>query len=356
MSVPKKLLASLLALALLLSLFACSPSADGPLTADAWIAKGEKYLLDLDYEQAILAFDEAIKIDPKNPRAQIGPVVVWVLNPDRPAAPPVWPSDLPPLPADSPANPLDPANPDPEIILPPILKWLEDHGLLDFLQKLLERLAERWPEIPLFQTELARAKELPPVSGGAATTESKVPDNVFSKKDLDAIGLGDIDYTLSASAIAAKLGYPKSRIVGPNTSEAASTYLLYDVGIAIVYYPQDYEGSAQSVEIQYPEYADQTKLPFGLHFGMGVEEAVGLFYVSPDSTLYPLRLSENSEGNIYRFSHSRATWQVVFYSDNDPHLYVYYDFLEEEKHFFLSLHFDSNILSYVDLRFSIPIA
>ncbi|MDR1464578.1 MAG: hypothetical protein LBJ11_04680 [Oscillospiraceae bacterium] len=170
----KKLLASLLALALLLSLFACTPSADGPLTADAWIAKGEKYLLDLDYEQAILAFDEVIKIDPKNPRPWEDKIVAQEMDNDHDGAAQTNQQAQEQVP-DFPVIPIDPANPDPAATLPPILKWLEDHGLLDFLQKLLARLAERWPEIALFQTELARVKDLKPQASGAAaekTTEA----------------------------------------------------------------------------------------------------------------------------------------------------------------------------------------
>ena len=66
----KKLAALVLALALLLALFACgkAPAAipNPPLVL------GEKYLTDLDYEQAILQFDQAIRIEPKNPRGYLG--------------------------------------------------------------------------------------------------------------------------------------------------------------------------------------------------------------------------------------------------------------------------------------------
>jgi len=66
----KKLLALALAAVLLLALAACG-KAYAPLPNPP-LVPGEKYLLDLDYEQALLQFDQAIQIDPKNPRGYLG--------------------------------------------------------------------------------------------------------------------------------------------------------------------------------------------------------------------------------------------------------------------------------------------
>ncbi|MDR1464451.1 MAG: tetratricopeptide repeat protein [Oscillospiraceae bacterium] len=70
----KKLISGLLPLVLLLSFASCAkaytPKPNPPLVL------GEKYLTDLDYEQALLQFDEAIKIDPKNPRGYLGKYAV----------------------------------------------------------------------------------------------------------------------------------------------------------------------------------------------------------------------------------------------------------------------------------------
>jgi len=65
----KKPLSLAMVAALLLALFACStlvPIPSPPLVL------GEKYLADLDYEQALLQFDQAISIEPKNPRGYLG--------------------------------------------------------------------------------------------------------------------------------------------------------------------------------------------------------------------------------------------------------------------------------------------
>ncbi|MDR3277843.1 MAG: tetratricopeptide repeat protein [Oscillospiraceae bacterium] len=48
------------------------PSSDKPLTADELLDLGEKYLLDLDYEQAIVYFEQLVEVEPKNPRGYTG--------------------------------------------------------------------------------------------------------------------------------------------------------------------------------------------------------------------------------------------------------------------------------------------
>jgi len=65
----KKLLSLALSASLLLALSACGTPAPIPNPS---LVLGEKYLADLDYEQALLQFDQAIEIDPKNPRGHLG--------------------------------------------------------------------------------------------------------------------------------------------------------------------------------------------------------------------------------------------------------------------------------------------
>jgi len=65
----KKLSAFLLIAMLLLAIFACDTSVAIP---NPPLILGEKYLTDLDYEQALLQFDQAISIEPKNPRGYLG--------------------------------------------------------------------------------------------------------------------------------------------------------------------------------------------------------------------------------------------------------------------------------------------
>lgn len=66
----RKFIALAAALALLLALFACGRP--GAAVPNPPLVLGEKYLFDMDYEQALLQFDQAIAIEPKNPRAWLG--------------------------------------------------------------------------------------------------------------------------------------------------------------------------------------------------------------------------------------------------------------------------------------------
>ena len=66
----KKLLSLTLTAALLLTLVACG--AQPAAIPNPPLILGEKYLTDLDYEQALLQFDQAIEIEPKNPRGYLG--------------------------------------------------------------------------------------------------------------------------------------------------------------------------------------------------------------------------------------------------------------------------------------------
>jgi len=65
----KKLLSFSFIATLLLTLAACGTSAPIP---NPPLVLGEKYLADLDYEQALLQFDQAISVEPKNPRSYLG--------------------------------------------------------------------------------------------------------------------------------------------------------------------------------------------------------------------------------------------------------------------------------------------
>ena len=66
----KKLISLFLAAILLLALVACGKT---PVAIpNPSLVLGEKFLTDLDYEQALLQFDQAIVIDPKNPRGYLG--------------------------------------------------------------------------------------------------------------------------------------------------------------------------------------------------------------------------------------------------------------------------------------------
>ncbi|MCD8106454.1 MAG: tetratricopeptide repeat protein [Oscillospiraceae bacterium] len=74
----KKLLSLLLALVLTLTLFASCGETEQALTATELLDLGEKYLLDLDYEQAIVYFNQVIEVEPRNSRAYMGAAEAYV--------------------------------------------------------------------------------------------------------------------------------------------------------------------------------------------------------------------------------------------------------------------------------------
>jgi len=65
----KRTLLLFIVASLLLGLVACGTPAPIP---NPPLVLGEKYLTDLEYEQALLSFDQAIEIEPKNPRGYLG--------------------------------------------------------------------------------------------------------------------------------------------------------------------------------------------------------------------------------------------------------------------------------------------
>ncbi|MDR3310958.1 MAG: tetratricopeptide repeat protein [Oscillospiraceae bacterium] len=64
--------ALILVLTLAVALYGCGKKSKAPVTAAEWLDLGRKYLNDLDFEQAVVAFDNVIRIEPKNPDAYIG--------------------------------------------------------------------------------------------------------------------------------------------------------------------------------------------------------------------------------------------------------------------------------------------
>ena len=73
----KKFLSIILAITLTMSLFtSCAEPAEA-LTS-VYLNLGEKYLTDLDYEEAIVYFNKVIEVEPKNARAYLGSAEAYV--------------------------------------------------------------------------------------------------------------------------------------------------------------------------------------------------------------------------------------------------------------------------------------
>ncbi len=73
----KKLLSVILVVTLSLTLFTSCASVDKAL-ASTYLNLGEKYLTDLDYEQAVVYFNKVIEVEPKNERAYLGAAEAYV--------------------------------------------------------------------------------------------------------------------------------------------------------------------------------------------------------------------------------------------------------------------------------------
>ena len=59
-------------------LVACSKNIVTPLTVAEFLSLGEKYLLELDYEQAVVYFLKAIEVEPMNPRGYMGAAEAYI--------------------------------------------------------------------------------------------------------------------------------------------------------------------------------------------------------------------------------------------------------------------------------------
>lgn len=62
----------LLMIVFIISMFTACTKTEKTLTAEELLSLGEKYLIEMNYEQAIVSFTKLIEIDPKNPRGYTG--------------------------------------------------------------------------------------------------------------------------------------------------------------------------------------------------------------------------------------------------------------------------------------------
>ena len=63
---------------MLVALFASCNKQERPLTAAELLDLGEKYLLEMNYEQAIVCFERLIEVEPRNPRGYTGAAEAYV--------------------------------------------------------------------------------------------------------------------------------------------------------------------------------------------------------------------------------------------------------------------------------------
>ena len=74
----KRIISLLLVMMLATATFSACSILQRNLSADELLDLGEKYLLELDYEQALVQFEKAIEVEPMNPRAYISAADTYV--------------------------------------------------------------------------------------------------------------------------------------------------------------------------------------------------------------------------------------------------------------------------------------
>jgi len=265
----KRIIAVLLTLALLGAFAACGK----PKTAADWLSLGEKYLLELDYEQAIVALGEAIKLEPKEPSYRVVQIIVYVLDDDpagaQEAQQQAQDDDVPNFP-DMPPIPDRPDDLKPEEFFPPVIDWLSSNGWVDFVLRLLELLHRRWPGVAWFGEELERMQPQGE-SKSEATTIIQVPEGVFTEKHIEALGISkDID----PYALAAMFGYSRNEIT---RTDQHGYYGYFSEGnkFQLYYYEENGELSLFLSELRIP-------FPMGFRIGMSFDEVARIVYSEND--------------------------------------------------------------------------
>jgi len=270
----RKLISVTLIATLLLAITACGK----PKNAADWLSLGEKYLLDLDYEQAIVALDEAIKLEPKEPRHRVVQIIIYILD-DNPAGAqeaqqqaqddnvPGFP-DLPPIPD-------RPDDLKPDEFFPPVIGWLNSNGWVDFVLRLLELLGRRWPEVAWFGEALELIQDNQGFPNEQTTKKHTIdlPDKLFSEQEIRDFG---ITSEMDVHQIAALFGFSRSE---------AWTNVFGDYSYGTYKYSRARDGSAIAVddregvfEINATMNLSGKTYPHGITIGMQATEVLKHFY------------------------------------------------------------------------------
>jgi len=221
----KKLFSLALIATLLLALIACGAPAAIP---NPPLVLGEKYLTDLDYEQALLQFDQAIVIEPKNPRGYLGKADA-LLHLDRQA-------DAASALGDG-AKQCRAQRAALNEAKAAVAKSLVDGyiGLSTAYEKLgwreialalLKRVCEELPEESRLKEALEGLRGESNYITNADQTNAvsvEIPDNVFGTKDIEEFGI-----TLDSDiyAYADVFGIPHSRVY---TDDSTSSFFFYNI-------------------------------------------------------------------------------------------------------------------------------
>jgi len=329
---------------LLLALAACGAPAAIP---NPPLVLGEKYLADLDYEQALLQFDQAIAIEPKNPRGYLGKAdallhlgrqadAAQALGAGAKATRGETRAALRAVRAEAEKSAVDGY-----IGLSSAYHRL---GWRDIALLLLKRVCEELPEEGRLREALEKlVYTIEHEAHAIDRTEAMpvvVPDDVFNEKDMEAVlGVAWDDIY----AVAAKLGFTRAAIdeVRSNVDQSEDSYnSLFSImneayyasistynnnnpiSESMYFYVTSNSNPCQQYHFDLRENVAGIVFPRGTYIGMGVDEVFVRF--NHDNFDNHVMITDNDhlrERSIYRYDDYNtsyfASWSEYDNPDSD---------------------------------------
>ena len=327
----KKLLPVALIAAMIVALFACGAPAAVP---NPPLVLGEKYLTDLDYEQALLQFVQAITIEPKNPRGYLGKADALLHLERQNEAASALGTGAKQCRAQRAAlneakSAIEKSLVDGYIALSSAYEKL---GWREIAIALLRRVCEELPEEGGLREALERLMNASESEATAnrditATTAFSIPEDVFNEKDMETI-LGPT-WNTDMYAVAAKFGCTRAAVDEARRTASyeynGESYHYYLAmadssldDIAFNVYGEN--GPQQGYDIYFNKNINIVGFPHGTRIGMSANEVISRFNSDSSTTddpegLYYYRL----EGVNYSadFVKTEGTYDHITYSIRD---------------------------------------
>jgi len=326
----KKIVSLILIVALPLALFACGTPVAIP---NPPLVMGEKYLSDLDYEQALLQFDQAIIIEPKNPRGYLGKADALLHLDRQEDAAAALGDGVKAVPRGQ-REPLRLALTEVEKSSVNgyigIASAYNKMGWREIALALLRRVCEELPAESRLRDALERLtiseNEATANQVGISTSPIVVPDDVFNEKDMEAF-LGS-EWNTDVYSVAEKFGFSRATIdevrsnVNPN-EDSLSTYwnvYLNNICFGVTSNNNPYPGFV----ISFQDSATDIVFPRGIRIGMSADEVVERFCHSMENNLPAM-----APQDLYLFEMNGANYHAKLTEiQDDPNLdsQVFYTF------------------------------
>jgi len=327
------------ALAAALALLLCACGTPAPIPNPPLVL-GEKHLTDLDYEQALLQFDQAIHIEPKNPRGYLGKADA-LLHLGRQANA-----------ADTLAAAARATRGEPRAALKDAQAAVEKSpvdgyiglatayqqlGWRDIALALLRRVCEELPE----ESRLREALEgLVEVINNITATENRgakreeIPDNVFTFEDAKQFG---ITWDSDPYEVADKFGIARrwvDKALGESIGEFGLFFVPEEYGLHPMYLMF---GNKGFMGVRFEKGYSGPALPHNIHAGMNVKQVFESFYYTEEKALASIQMVENrvvlyeffdSEVNCHYYAvieGGTMNYSIIDYEKGTIGIVVYYN-------------------------------